>query len=591
MKDDKKNIEEVLKDAERIGVIGSPSSTSKLTLDILGSAVNKKLVGELGLFSYTQEGSKNYAMGQITEVELHNIWHQDPTIRSLIRQKGSINPVSERQDTHIGQMTISAVFQSAGDSIFEPSILGTIPATGTPINIVSDDILNTILSAYKDEIFYLGNVYGSKPKLPMWFKHFDSGKGGAGEAYHLGIFGKTGSGKSVLAKMTIMGYARHKQMGIFILDPQGEFSKGLKDGVTSDTMKTILCKETLEKMEREYVVYDLNNIALSRWSLFAQFLIEFNFFFELGIKSSDYQKIVAEDIEDFCRSNSALKLSQLDNNALAKVLEHLDANIHRVYAGKQSDGANRVKEYIAECLEAIKNNTDNRLVNIWTKVGKLFDNSGGKKNPKDIVNEAIKGGTSTRKLVSIDLSQKPSDISPYVWDEKIKPLIIDNFLSDLVQAAEYAYRDDKSLNTLVVIDEAHRLAPRGSLENEKKEKIRSTLVDAVRTTRKYGLGWLFISQTLSSLDKDIIEQLRINFFGFGLSMGTEFQSLRELAGGDPAALKLYQSFRDPHSAFDNNLREYAFMSLGPVSPLSFAGTPLFLSVFTSPEVFLKENNL
>jgi len=35
-------------------------------------------------------------------------------------------------------------------------------------------------------LFYLGHVYGSKPKLPLWFKHFDSGQDGAGEAYHLG---------------------------------------------------------------------------------------------------------------------------------------------------------------------------------------------------------------------------------------------------------------------------------------------------------------------------------------------------------------------------------------------------------------------
>ncbi|MFX0211443.1 MAG: helicase HerA domain-containing protein, partial [Candidatus Hodarchaeota archaeon] len=31
-------------------------------------------------------------------------------------------------------------------------------------------------------------------------------------------------GKSVLAKMMITGYLRHKNMSIYILDPQGEFS-------------------------------------------------------------------------------------------------------------------------------------------------------------------------------------------------------------------------------------------------------------------------------------------------------------------------------------------------------------------------------
>ena len=37
---------------ERLGVIGSPSSTVELALDILGAAVTRKLVGELALFRF-----------------------------------------------------------------------------------------------------------------------------------------------------------------------------------------------------------------------------------------------------------------------------------------------------------------------------------------------------------------------------------------------------------------------------------------------------------------------------------------------------------------------------------------------------------
>lgn len=117
------------------------------------------------------------------------------------------------------------------------------------------------------------------------------------------------------------------------------------------------------------------------------------------------------------------------------------------------------------------------------------------------------------------------------------------------------------------------------------------LVDAARTTRKYGLGWLFISQTLSSLDSEIVQQLRIFFFGFGLALGQEFQSLRQLVGSSGTALDLYQLFRDPHSAFDIASRQYSFMTIGPVSPLSFSGSPLFLNVFNTVDTFLAANHL
>jgi hypothetical protein len=102
---------------------------------------------------------------------------------------------------------------------------------------------------------------------------------------------------------------------------------------------------------------------------------------------------------------------------------------------------------------------------------------------------------------------------------------------------------------------------------------------------------MFISQTLSSIHTEIIQQLRIFFFGFGLGLGQEFQSLRQLVGSSESALNLYQSFRDPHSAFDIGSRQYSFMTIGPVSPLSFAGTPLFFNAFNAVGRFLEANGL
>jgi hypothetical protein len=115
------------------------------------------------------------------------------------------------------------------------------------------------------------------------------------------------------------------------------------------------------------------------------------------------------------------------------------------------------------------------------------------------------------------------------------------------------------------------------------------LLDAVRTTRKYGLGWLFISTSLSSIHRDILQQLRIIFFGFGLSLGNDLVTLRELVS-DEKAIDLYRTFTDPASSFNTKTRKYSFMTQGPVSPLSFSGSPFFFNAF-SPNVFMKENKL
>lgn len=115
-------------------------------------------------------------------------------------------------------------------------------------------------------------------------------------------------------------------------------------------------------------------------------------------------------------------------------------------------------------------------------------------------------------------------------------------------------------------------------------KLTEEFVDGVRTTRKYGLGYMFITQTLASLHKEIIGQLRLYAFGYGLTSGSEYRQIEELVS-DKQALSLYKSFVDPQSS-----KQYPFMFIGPISPLSFTGSPLFIQMFTDYEKFKKANN-
>ncbi|MEM2636879.1 MAG: ATP-binding protein, partial [Candidatus Korarchaeota archaeon] len=506
-------------------------------------------------------------------------------MRSLARAKGPVSPISEQQDIHLAAVKISAVFEQ-NEKGFTQGIIGTVPPTGTFIFPVRESLLDVLLKSYKDQIFYLGRVWGSTVKLPLWFKHFGEGPRGAKEAYHIGIFGKTGSGKSVLAKMILLAYARHKEMGIIVLDPQGEFSKALKTELPRSEMENILSPSTLSAIQREYIVYDIDKIALNRWELLGLLLKEFKFFEELGIKGVPNQDTAMDYVINVLKPSSFADLSRDPQNALNSTLETLNKYSNHIYSGEK--GAERLQENIEKYNKEdsiVKNNIDR----IWNKVVALFSTSEGKKTPKDIIKEAI--GGENRPIVIIDLSKTAGDITQAEWEEKIKPMIITLFIEEIIRTASYSYKEGKSLNTLIVIDEAHRLAPRGTIENEKKSKLRSLLIDGARTTRKYGLGWMFISQTLSSIDKEIISQLRIYFIGYGLSMGTELDSLKELVGGDQTSIKLYQSFPDPQSAFESTSRQYSFMTIGPVSPLSFTGSPLFLTAFTDPEEFLKSNNI
>lgn len=586
----RKNLDQIVDETERLGVVGSPSSTAQLAIDILGPAATRKLVGELALFRFTQDTSPHYALGQITEVQLRNIWHEDPTMRSLIRQRGRVDAVSERQDTHLGQMVISAVFRQGGPAGYEPSILGTVPATGTPIHLVTDDVLDELLRPYRDQIFYLGHVYGSKPKLPLWFKHFDSGPDGAGEAYHLGIFGKTGSGKSVLAKMILLAYARYPKMALLVIDPQGEFARDMRKGGKSGEF-ALPVGDVVRKLGKHPVVLTVRNLILDRWELFEQILFESQFFERLTVPRGENRELACGVLADKLQK-AGVKLADLHErksfDTVWKMLQ--DDKVQKVFYRSETSRA----RFDSALHEA---NPKEFFEDYWVPVAELFreDRSGAKSINKALawlLSLANEDGSdrAARPILVIDLSKEQAQ--GLFWNDKIQALVIKRLLDGLSQTAEYFYKENQSLNALVVIDEAHRLAPRElPSEDDAAKAVRSVLIDAARTTRKYGLGWLFISQTLSSIHPEILQQLRIFFFGFGLGLGQEFQSLRQLVGSSGTALDLYQLFRDPHSAFDAKSRQYSFMTIGPVSPLSFSGSPLFFNAFNTVEEFLSANGL
>lgn len=585
-----KNITEITDRSEKLGAIGSPSSTTQLTIDIFGTAVNKKLLGELGVLRYSQEGVDHYALGQITEVLLKNRLLEQAIGRGIVRVRERWDAVQEKQDTHTATMNISAVFSVASDKI-EPSILGTVPPTGTSICIAEDDLLDAVLKPSKNELFYLGKVFGSKPSLPMWFKHFGFGDRGAGEAYHIGVFGRTGSGKSVLAQMLMLAYSRHREMGIFVLDPQGEFSKFMKQKYTLENihMSRIINPLTLNMLKRPYVVIGVQDLILDRWEIFSETLVRLGMFRDLGIKKGEYQELMADYVEDSLKGDVTLK--ELHKEAsLEKALRTVIKTADKVYA--QDKSVERVKNLTNQVLDEPQSDIGRRIRKSWNQASSLFKTRPDAKTIRSIVDDALTLESSqSRKIVFIDLSKSVQQIPADIWNKHIKPLLIDRFLRALIERAEEKWDEDSSLNTLVVIDESHRLAPRERFRSERWNAIKSRLIDAVRTTRKFGLGWLFISQTLSSLDRDIVNQLRSSFFGFGLGSGSELQALRELVGGDREYLKLYQSFKDPHSAFSEEHRTYSFMAIGPVSPLAFSGAPLFFDAFTNAKMFLNKNGI
>lgn len=569
---------------EQVATVGSPSTTTSLALEVLEGASRKRLVGSLIWFEMEQDGTKHYALGQITEVELRNVMLEIAEIRSLARQRGSVNPISGVQDMHKGFMTTGSVFK-LNEGSYVPSTLGTVPPTGTAIYKANEDTLQKLLQRYRSRIFYLGNFYESELKLPLWFDHFGSpDKGGAGEAYHIGIYGMTGSGKSTLAKTIMMAYARHESMAIFVFDPSGEFYRAATGSKKSSDRLFIDIREVAEAFGREVITESVTDLALDIWVLFEEILCASNFFQSLTVPKVENRRTACRILIAKMRDSNITLMRLHERSSFEKALEILGdkAVQEQIYV------SNPARERFAKAVNippATLFEAD------WKPTASLF-NTEGKETVGSLVQRTFDLERQDRPIVVIDLSEEGR--SPNMpWNDEIRAVLINRIVTELKVMGKKMYNadetgiSDNSLNTLVILDDAQQLVPRDRFDEERQDQLRDTLVDAVQTTRKYGLGWMFISLSLSTLHRDIYHENRISFYGFGLNSVSEMNALKELIP-DHNSLKLYQSFRDPH-ALEPDFRTYSFMSRGPVSPLSSSGSPLFLTMFRTFDEFLREN--
>ncbi|MGA2077189.1 MAG: hypothetical protein ABSH52_27165 [Terriglobia bacterium] len=149
-----------------IAVVGSPSTNTEITLDLLQEATEERLVGALTSFEAVQNGQQITSVGQIVGIELRNRWHEDSVFRNLIKRTGEIPPITNRQDTRTADLVVGATFRQAANG-FEPEVLGMVPPTGTMVSRVDQALLDRLLALHRSELVYLGRAYANDVLYPM----------------------------------------------------------------------------------------------------------------------------------------------------------------------------------------------------------------------------------------------------------------------------------------------------------------------------------------------------------------------------------------------------------------------------------------
>ena len=618
-----------INNATQVAVVGSPSTNYEVTLDLLGTAIHEPLVGNMLLLTQPSGDGLELGLGMVTEVTTINQFHTNPALRGVVKSHGFIRNMSgDSGDVREAKIKLQAAYRNDspdGEGKWRQSgpSMRMSPPTGSAIRRVTDNVLTELMEGEED-IHYLGTLHGSPDvRVPMQIRDFSGDRG----AFHAGFFGVSGSGKTQMCSYYLAGQMRHRNHGLVIVDPQGQFA--------SESQMAFSLISFAQEMGREVIVRRISeDLRLEQDApLFGELLGKTRFIREIMKMAQETQEILVEELVKVVKGIDGWT-DMASETLLDTVLRGLRKPnvLRRIY----SDNTKRIRLMVAlseilgdECEETIDGDpiedptlpefrdyrldtAENRRKDalsqfqplhnlfsatnpgggtrhsLWGTVSRVFDKEARGANPAPvlILDMSTSGGVSwLDDLLADEDTSDALEAIKIIDQDTIKAAILMQVFRTLKNASEASFKAGDNLNCNVVLDEAWRFAPPPHLASAPEIKELSIMLASfARDTRKFGIGWTYITQTTRSLNPDIWDQLTVRAMGYGLA-GADIEKVAEQVD-DRDHLKLYKGFAPPDST---NPKIYPWMFTGPVSPLSFSRAPLFVAAYTDFQNFRDDN--
>jgi hypothetical protein len=565
-----------------IGSITSPCETGKYHMALRDYAADRQVSNQLVVLDIEEVSAKGEhvrkrILAQVTKLSLNNRHHENPLFQALIRRQGYVPGLSQVADNKIADLLpLDSVITSPESRAGAKQMPRTLPPTGTDIRTASEDDLLTFVGDHP-RLLRIGYLFDSTTPFWLLCKHFGDGDNGYGDAKHMGVFGGTGSGKSVMAATIMAGFAQNSEMGMLIIDPQGEFSKGQlgKDKWIWDLDKA------LEKANRggDVIKVRIDDISLEGVSTFGEMLKRSRFWRHMGLGEGKWPEATENAvgaIEEFMHDN---KLDEIRKLELKDLMDDLLEAAIATYA---SSSRNTKRNEFSNAMTAGRT-TCKRAERSWSSA---MDRFAKKYSLTEIIHWALLEG----KIVVVDV-----DV-----DERDKLIIFRELLEAINNVAQYCYRAKRGqynirrkyrqytelykkveVNALIVIDEAARVAPETPAGQEEKTVL-ALLADAVQTTRKLNVGWMFVTQSTANFAKSIWRQLGTKVLGYGLTTGADATRVQEELVDD-GLITQYNQFPNPESS-----GIFAYMVMGDLVPLA-RGRSIPIFAFPNQRTLFEQN--
>ena len=568
--------------AAPIAVIGSPNSTTTFTVDILEAARDRALDHAWVTFEVTERfNGRTYrkrALCQLGGIVTRNRWHEDPVIRAVIKHQGALPALSGESDLTSAQLGALGVFLlDDGGRVLRRATLSTPPPSGTPVYPADAATLQDLVHT-EPGIFYAGQSPGDGLPVPLTLRHFGSTEsGGFGEAVMLGIFGQTRSGKSILAAQVLAGFAANRDLGILVLDPQGEF--GRDRFAAGDHRVDFSIRRMIGglRVKRDLSVLTTDDVALEGSEAFTELLRRAGFFESLGFKGANKEREAAERLAGLLgeltdghgKRRPIRDLRAADMAALVKDLARFADVIYATRPGTTPGEGQRAADVLARY-----NLDEARLRRLWDEALRRFRTDAPGGQGRVLLSDLIGRVLNERAVVVLSFAQEGADETPY--------FLLNEILTRLRYVIHRSFQNGQTSNALVLLDEAHLFAGEHAAETSDGARTRSLLAQSIRMTGKYGVGWMFVTQTLHDFDKTILRQLQVKMFGQGFKLGADREYVETELGKEGFAR--YCSLPDP-----KRTGRYTFMLTGPIVALGSLGTPLVLQGFRGADDLIRAN--
>jgi hypothetical protein len=589
---------------EEVAITGSPNTVTEIQFDVRSTHLRTPLLGTLLTLNvpvHIQEAEEELlVLAQVATIETQNRWHEDPSLKNYIKLHGRLPHLTEIGDVTTGRLQIIGGYHATtkgNTTIYEKTRLPVPPGSGLAIKQVDRKLIESIM-AEEFGYAYLGSFYGTEDvPAPVYVRHFGDFKdNGSGEAYMGGVFGPSGSGKSVIAATLVALWASNSDsdMGILILDPQSEFSENAFARGTSFKFDfhDMLQKTSGKRFIPRQHVIRLDQLQLEGSEMFVQVLIEKDFFDCLGLGSSSKVTDAAEYVIRFLDSlenvwkpwmswtevNNLQIMSQNRNRTKQQQENDPPISFGEAFTKEAANSyamSSRAKQ--THGLYDVWQTQDANLERIWNETADLFKPKDSQGQDRHRVLQIIEDTLMKGEIRILDLNPKVVMMS-----QRFKLYLMDFIFRKLRQITHKNYRDNRPGNCLIVLDEAGRYIPQDPGDDEMLRRLSAKLTDSVKEMRKMRCGFLFITQTIAEIQKEIFRNLHFRIYGVGLGVGVDADHIKAREGDE--AFELYRSLPDPRLS-----GTYSFMVAGVLLALGSSGRPMVIEGFPSGQAVLDAN--